>query len=240
MGGSRIRKSTAVIILIIACVCFLVLVYFKVIKLNHPGGIKGADISAYQGDIEWDVLSKKLDFVYIKATEGSSFTDEKFEYNWKNSRTTDLTVGAYHFFSYDSSGEAQAQHFIKTVGITEGMLPPAIDVEFYGDYIKNPKSADEVKNDLKDMISALETYYGTKPVIYCTSKAYRLYGDIFGDCPLWIRNVYFMPIGRDWTFWQYSDTGELSGYSGEEKYIDLDVFEGSSSDFDKLKIKTVQ
>ena len=41
--------------------------------------------------------------------------------------------------------------------------------------------------------------------------------------------------GRKWTFWQYSDKGELNGYNGEEKYIDMNVFNGTREDFKKYR-----
>lgn len=229
----RVRYAVLIFaVLFLSAGIFLGLTYFKIIKLNHPDGIKGADVSAYQGEIDWDILSKNLDFVFVKATEGSSYTDDYFKANFSGAMSEGLLTGAYHFFSYDSSGRSQAEHFISTVGYHSGMLPPVIDVEFYGKYYKDPKPAEDVKAELTEMISALEEYYGVKPIIYCTAKAKRLYGEIFGDCPLWIRNVYFSPVKNDWLFWQYSDTEELDGYSGDEKYIDMNVFNG---DYEKLK-----
>lgn len=50
---------------------------------------------------------------------------------------TGLRVGAYHFFSYDSSGATQADNFIATVSKITNMLPPVVDVEFYGDKHRN-------------------------------------------------------------------------------------------------------
>ena len=59
--------------------------------------------------------------------------DDNFAYNYSEARKTGLRVGAYHFFSYDSEGSTQADNFIETVENFEGMLPPVIDLEFYGD-----------------------------------------------------------------------------------------------------------
>ena len=83
----------------------------------------GIDVSAYQGEIDWQILSKNnIFFAYIKATEGSSFVDKNFAYNFSEAQKTDLHVGAYHFFSYDSSGEIQAQNFIENVIPFDGIL----------------------------------------------------------------------------------------------------------------------
>ena len=56
----------------------------------------------------------------------------------------------------------------------------------------------------------------------------------YEEYDIWIRNVYFTPSlndGRDWTFWQYTDRGQLDGYTGEEPYIDLNVFNGTEEEF---------
>ena len=204
---------------------------------NYP--VQGVDVSHYQGDIDWEVLQmQNIDFAYIKATEGSSHVDEKFEENWKNASKTSLKIGAYHFFSFDSEGENQAENYIRIVGNLEGKLIPVIDVEYYGDKFRNPPEKEKVVKELKDMFTCLEQEYGVKPMLYTTNTVYRKYlkGEFdFDEYPLWIRDVYFTPeitIKDDWTIWQYSDSSVLKGYKGDEKYIDVNVFHG---DLEKLK-----
>ena len=70
-------------------------------------------------------------------------------------------------------------------------------------------------------------------------RSYELYiKDDFSDYPLWIRDVYFTPDeGIGWLFWQYSDKGRLTGYVGEERYIDLNAFAGSREELELLKIR---
>lgn len=209
---------------------------------NYP--VQGVDVSHYQGDIDWEVLQmQNIDFAYIKATEGSSHVDEKFEENWKNASKTSLKIGAYHFFSFDSEGETQAENYIRTVGNLEGKLLPVIDVEYYGDKFKNPPDKEKVIKELKDMCACLELEYGVKPMLYTTNKVYHKYlkGEFdFEEYPLWIRDVYFTPditIQDEWTLWQYSDTSILGGYSGSEKYIDVNVFNGDLVELNDLLVE---
>lgn len=198
--------------------------------------VRGVDVSYYQGDIDWPVLaSQNIQFAFIKATEGSSYTDPRFSYNIENALKTDLYVGAYHFFSFESAGSTQADNFISAVEKTAGMLAPVIDVEFYGAYNENLPDKDATIKELSDMLKKLENYYGVKPIIYATIKSYNycIKGN-FDDYDLWIRNVYFSPTvlyGKRWRFWQYEDSAVLDGYSGEQKYIDMNVFNGSLSEF---------
>ena len=47
----------------------------------------GADISAYQADVDMNRLKEQnIQFLYIKATEGSTLQDERFAENWKNAK----------------------------------------------------------------------------------------------------------------------------------------------------------
>lgn len=216
------------------------LVWNGVILLNGISAekyeVKGVDVSHYQGAIDWKTLAKEdIAFAFIKATEGSTFVDEKFEYNFDEAKKTHLAVGAYHFFSFDSNGDTQADNFINTVNGFEGMLPPVVDFEFYGDKEKNPPAKDGLVAELQVMLERLEEHYGTEPIIYATEKSYEMYlADGFEKYDIWIRDVITTPKmsdGREWTFWQYTNRGRLDGYSGEEKYIDINVFKGSKVDF---------
>ena len=77
----------------------------------------GVDLSEYQADVDMPGLKEQgIEFVYMKATEGSGHVDSRFAQNWENARECGLPAGAYHFFSFDSAGEMQAQNYINTVG----------------------------------------------------------------------------------------------------------------------------
>lgn len=244
--GDRIKSKRMRIVAMIIAFLLLsatvaaILVYNGVILLNDPSKeeypVRGVDVSSYQGEIEWKTLcSQNIDFAFIKATEGSSFTDPCFPYNYAEAQKYNISVGAYHFFSYDSAGLSQAKNFIDTVVPFEGMLPPVIDLEFYGDKEKNPPGRDTVRKELNDMLFALEDYYGMKPIIYATEKSYDLYlSGEYEEYDIWIRNVIARPNlsdDRAWTFWQFTNREKLDGYKGKEEYIDVNVFHGSREEF---------
>lgn len=202
--------------------------------------VKGVDVARYQGEVDWNAFSEQgIAFAFIKATEGSSHVDMRFQENWEAVAKTSILAAPYHFLSYDSSGAAQAEHYITTVGKRRGMLPPAVDVEFYGDYYDTPMEPRKAREILGDLLDALEKFYGAKPIIYATRSAYTLYiKDYFTDYPLWIRGVYYPPFLDgifSWTFWQYSDRGRLCGHEGV--HIDLNVYRGTLDELQDLVIK---
>ncbi|MDE7203058.1 MAG: glycoside hydrolase family 25 protein, partial [Lachnospiraceae bacterium] len=224
------------------------LVLRKEIKINpivaEGYEVHGVDVSHYQGTIDWDVLSQQnLDFAFIKATEGSTHVDECFLDNWQAAEQTNLYLGAYHFFSFDSEGGKQAASYIDTVGNLNGKLAPVVDVEYYGNKRSNPPKRTEVVENLGAMLDALEQYYEIKPIIYTTYTVYNDYikGE-FEDYPLWVRSVYCPPsvfFGNKWSFWQYMDTATLDGYTGDQKYIDVNVFKGTRQELEGLMIQKI-
>ena len=232
MRKGRIRIVLTAVSAVLATVFFLSLVKQKKMLLNkmfiRENDVVGVDVSEYQDVIDMNELARQnVSFVIIRATEGSSLVDERFAVNWENAHQSSLTAGAYHFFSFDSPGVTQAENFINTVGDLHNDLIPVVDVEFYGDKNENPPAKEDVQRELKVYLDILEERYGVKPMIYCARPIWDSYiKDAFGEYPLWVRSVYYpawFEFGSKWTMWQYQDTGILDGYSGYEKYIDLNV-----------------
>lgn len=215
---------------------FFFMVYDGKIVLNNPSlqkyPVRGVDVSSYQGVIDWKVLaSQNLSFAFIKATEGSSHVDPYFSRNFEAAVKQGLRVSAYHFFSFQSMGKTQADNYIRTVEKKDNMLPPVVDFEFYSGMPNPLPPIEETRKQLSDLLSFLENYYGMKPIIYATKRSYKKYlKGYFDEYDFWMRDIYFEP-SAEWKFWQYSNRGLLNGYKGSEKYIDLDVFNGTMDDF---------
>ena len=237
------KKHVAIVGGILALLLIMsgVLVYVVYYGYFHVNGfraakypVRGVDVSHYQGKIDWNMLAAQdISFAYIKATEGSNYVDEKFADNLRAARQTGLRVGAYHFFSFDSPGTTQAANFIETVEAFKGMMPPVVDVEFYGNKEINPPDPLEVRPQLQVFLDTVEEAYGKRPVIYATYESWELYiKNQFEDYPLWIRDIWNRPESSlDWTFWQYTNRGRLRGFSGDELYIDLNVFAGTMEEW---------
>ena len=236
------KKHIKRIILSVISVLFIAAFLMKIsnpARESYP--VRGVDVSSYQGDIDWEVMaSHDIQFAFIKATEGSSYVDPYFEKNYSSAKKTNLRIGAYHFFSFESSGKAQAENFCGAVSYIDGMLPPVLDVEYYGNYSSlSDEELENVRSELRICVDEIEKHFGITPVIYATQKSKNeIIGDEFSDCDLWIRSVY-LRVSSDlkWSFWQYSDKQRLDGYNGEEKYIDMNVFNGSLEEFEQYGAK---
>lgn len=245
-GASASRRRVRRFFIALGALCllatlFAALVLRGTIRLNTPSRadfpVWGVDVSHYQGDIDWETLAAQgVRFAYIKATEGSGHTDERFVENAQNAALAGVPAGGYHFFSFESAGKTQAENFLSALRDQPLSLPCAVDFEFYGEFFDHPPDVEATRAELRALLEALEAETGRKPVLYATSRSYRMYlQGAFDGYPLWIRDVYLWPAlslpGGDWTFWQYSDKGLLDGYQGEEQYIDLNVFHGDEAAF---------
>lgn len=202
--------------------------------------LKGVDVSSYQENVDFTALKNQgISFAFIKATEGSSHEDPSFAEKWQAAKDAGLPAGAYHYFSYESSGKTQAENFIRVVGDLSGRLIPVVDMELTTEEVMNPPEKSEVVRGLKAFLAVLEETYEVKPLIYSREDYYKKYlADDFADYPRWVTNVFypvFLESGDNWAIWQYNDRGELSGYSGE-KYIDLNALNKNLT-LDDLTVK---
>ncbi|MCI4669217.1 MAG: glycoside hydrolase family 25 protein [Bacteroidia bacterium] len=231
-------KSQSFLIFSVAVVLtsiLTVLFYFGYLRFNYPSyqtyPIRGIDISHHQGEIDWEKLAEeKLDFVFMKATEGATYVDPKFSQNWQAAQEKGYAVGAYHFYRLCKTGKEQAENIIKVVP-KDSDLPPVLDLEYYGN-CHTELSKSEIVKEIKNCIQILEDHYGEAPILYVMADFYRAYVmNDFKSNPIWFRNIWSKPRLRDqreWTFWQYSNRGRLAGIDG---YVDLNVFKASEEEF---------
>ena len=210
----------------------------------YPEGydIRGIDISHYQGRIDWerlrnaDVNKAPIRFIFIKATEGEELVDENFGDNFLRSRENCFITGAYHFYNADADPRRQAEHFIRTVKLSAGDLPPVLDVEKRGGL-----PLETFRRNVLTWLRLVEQHYGVKPVIYTGLKfrASYLSHASFDDYPFWIAHYYVEKLSYTgpWTFWQHTDGGKVDGIRGK---VDLNIYNGSLSELMKITIPEKQ
>ncbi len=174
----------------------------------------GIDVSHYQGSIDWNLVAQdtNIQFVYIKATEGKSYLDDKYKQNIEQARNVGLSVGSYHFFRMTSSPQEQFENITNNIDKNQQDLIPMIDVE-----TTDGKSVDEVRNALKKLTNLMEKHYGEKPLIYGTMRSYNtICAPDFNDHLLYIgRFSDTLPPkikgGGKAAVWQFSEKGEIKG-----------------------------
>lgn len=197
-------------------------------EIRHP--IRGIDISSHNGEIDFSkVASDGMEFVFIKASEGTDFQDEYFRDNYNKALRAGLKIGAYHFFRFDTDGIKQARNLLKVIGIRKLDMGIAVDIESHGNPSGIPK--DSVVNRLVRMVDYLNLK-GRRVIFYTNKEGYEDYlMENFPGCPLWICSFNSHPIDAEWTFWQYNHHGSVAGIEGD---VDLDAFFGNRREWNNF------
>lgn len=190
----------------------------------------GIDISKYQSNINWSLLVRrnKPDFVFVKATEGVTIRDVMYKSHKKNLEKHDILHGAYHFWSFRSSGAKQARAFIRHANLNEGNLVPMVDVEYPRG--RMPRKA-KVVRELKKFCAIIEAHYGVNPIIYTQPRLYRDYlSSSFSHYPKWFASYSRSP-GYAWDIWQHTERGRVYGMPGR---VDKNVMKSNMASLEKL------
>lgn len=234
MRSSRSSRPDRIKWLLAAGISLIVLVGGYIVYhryFYHPNvdvseyPVKGIDVSSHNGAIDWGVVKKsgKVEFVYVKSSEGATYSDARFSHNVERAQAVGLPVGAYHFFRKNRGGKAQAENFMNAVGKRHLDLPWVIDIEDWD----NDDNVDDkvVSKHLLEMASILEEK-GHPVMIYTNGDGYKkFYKPNFQGEPLWLCS-FKRPasLNTDHVFQQYSHWGKIPGIKGD---VDLNVFIGS-------------
>ncbi len=219
----------------------LILILFAFLTTSSVFGqtVLGLDVSHYQGTIDWDlVYADGKTFSWAKATQGTSFVDDKFVGNATNGTAAGVVMGAYHFaepLNYSAADEAA--HFLSVAApyIGPGFLPPVLDLE---GNITSLSSA-ELTAWVHDWMNAVESQTGTEPILYTSPNLANYLESSVNTYGLWIADPdgSIIPpndigVWTDWAFKQYSWHGSVSGINSGD--VDLDYFNGTIEDFNNL------
>ena len=250
MGKKKKKKAAAgVLLLLFVAVMLLGYIGYRIMRptryaafgISVPAGftIHGIDVSRFQERIDWEEVKnmrsqgKRIGFTFIKATEGRTRVDEHFRRNWSHAREAGLHRGAYHFFLADRSPSEQAGHFIRTVQLSAGDLPPVLDVEE-----TMGESDESIRRGVKEWLRLIEAHYGVRPIIYANIDFYESHlGSEFDEYPFWVAHYWQHNrprTTRKWLFWQHSESGQVNGIRHS---VDFNVFNGDSLDFADVLIR---
>jgi lysozyme len=184
---------------------------------------KGADVSHWQGQIDWDLLNTGASFVIIKATGGDDglYTDSQFTRNCDEARRVGLPRGFYHFAG-GGDARQEAEYLVGSIGDLQQGEVLALDWEI-------------THNDpvawCAAFVDRVEELVGFVPMFY-TNQNRVVTIDwqplVDRDCALWVAHYDISPDNdvpiKYWPYYaihQYSSTASFPGISGN---VDADMF----------------
>ncbi len=202
--------------------------------------VLGIDVSHFQGEVDWDAVARsEMKFAFVKASEGNTMVDSRFQRNWTACQDAGLLHGAYHFARPGSDPEAQAAHFASVVGPPAwSELPPVLDLESTGGL-----TVEGVLAWARAFLKKADDLFGRQVIVYTGGLWRRTLGNPdapdIGARPLWTARygakepVLPRPWQR-WDFWQFTDgqSGQVVDVPGVRGPCDCNRFRGT---LDELK-----
>ncbi len=181
------------------------------------GHVHGIDLSHYQGNVLWEEVGRnmKINYVYLKATEGGTNVDDRYFQNILMARLNGLYAGSYHYFRPQTPVREQFENFTAVCLAGQQDLIPMVDVETRGGL-----TTDAFLDSLSVFLRLVEDYYRTKPLIYTGANFYDRYlsWGILDEYKLMIAQYTdYEPTlvdERSVTIWQYTGKGSVRGVGG--------------------------
>lgn len=202
--------------------------------------IIAADISRWQGNINWDEFKNHIQAVIIKVSgsDGGLYPDSLAARNRNEARRVGVPAAFYHYKGSESAA-AQAEYLLSVVG---GLQPGefvVIDDENEGRV--NATFCRDFKNRIKELTGIIAPVYSNQarfqgidlgpleggPAIVAKYGANTGNRADSGDAP--------QVPGLNIVCWQYTSAAHVPGVSANT--VDMNVFYGSVDDFKALGVK---
>lgn len=192
----------------------------------------GIDLSHNNKVISWPQIKANIpaiDYVYIKATQGTTFLDPAAVANAMGAKSQSIPFGFYHFANVGSTdvvndAKAEAKFFANVLkGLPKGKFAPVLDIE------QNPKNLSPASVELwiETFISTMKALGYPKVTLYSyvsflnqnLPKNHSL-----GNVPLWVADwsgPLNLPNGwKTYAVRQFTDRGLVAGVDG---VVDMSV-----------------
>lgn len=204
---------------------------------------QGIDISAWQGNIDWDQVKNCIEAIIIRAGYGKNNIDQKWVPNAEAVRDSSLDVGAY-WFSYAYTADmaymegCYAANAVKNK-FGDRQIPIAFDLEYDSVAYAAKKGvkigrAEATLFAIRFLTAVKE--FGYRPMLYTNIDYIRNYFDLgviraaIPDLLLWVACWGSEPKDYNMAVWQYSSKGSVAGIISnvdmDEVYVDMEIRDG--------------
>lgn len=185
-----------------------------------------ADISTYQGNIDWDKARQELNMVIFRASVGNKI-DTKYV---NNAKKCDIPFGVYHYFKAGTKEEAEKEAaFFYTVATQDGLDP----LFFCPDIEYKTQTSKTTKIVCQTILDTLRLLGAKKVGLYIGQSRYPYIKDIKDQFDfMWIPRYGKNTGLADETYapkfpcdvWQYTSMGHINGIPNR---VDLNKLYGN-------------
>ena len=207
--------------------------------------IKGIDVSAWQGKIDWKTVADYgMGFAILRITEAGNVVDSQFENNLAGCNKYNIPVGVYKYSYAMTIAEIQreARKAVSTLNGRRIQFPVFLDLEHNNQRSLGSESIHKMADAFREIVEAA----GYKFAIYCNVDWYenvicshlKKYDFWIARYPAnddgWLQERLRPDFGVGW---QYSSKAKIPGISGT---VDRNVFyKDYSEEIEKKEETTV-
>ena len=205
--------------------------------------IKGIDVSAWQGKIDWKAVADYgMGFAILRITEAGNVVDSRFENNLAGCNKYNIPVGVYKYSYAMTTAEIQreARKVVSTLNGRRIQFPVFLDLEYNDQRSLGSESVHKMADAFREIVEAA----GYKFAIYCNVDWYenvicshlKKYDFWIARYPAnddgWLQERLRPDFGVGW---QYSSKAKIPGISGT---VDRNVFYKDYSEETEKKEET--
>ena len=205
--------------------------------------IKGIDVSAWQGKIDWKTVADYgMGFAILRITEAGNVVDSQFENNLAGCNKYNIPVGVYKYSYAMTIAEIQreARKVVSTLNGRRIQFPVFLDLEHNNQRSLGSESVHKMADAFRESVEAA----GYKFAIYCNVDWYenvicshlKKYDFWIARYPAnddgWLQERLRPDFGVGW---QYSSKAKIPGISGT---VDRNVFYKDYSEETEKKEET--
>ena len=205
--------------------------------------IKGIDVSAWQGKIDWKTVADYgMGFAILRITEAGNVVDSQFENNLAGCNKYNIPVGVYKYSYAMTIAEIQreARKVVSTLNGRRIQFPVFLDLEYNNQKSLGSESIHKMADAFREIVEAA----GYKFAIYCNVDWYenvicshlKKYDFWIARYPAnddgWLQERLRPDFGVGW---QYSSKAKIPGISGT---VDRNVFYKDYSEETEKKEET--
>ena len=206
--------------------------------------IKGIDVSAWQGKIDWKTVADYgMGFAILRITEAGNVVDSQFENNLAGCNKYNIPVGVYKYSYAMTIAEIQreARKVVSTLNGRRIQFPVFLDLEYNDQRSLGSESIHKMADAFREIVEAA----GYKFAIYCNVDWYmnaicshlKKYDFWIARYPAnddgWLQERLRPDFGVGW---QYSSKAKIPGIGGT---VDRNVFYKDYSEETKKEETTV-
>lgn len=223
IGGSPLRKkllsfTLSLTVALMCSFCLNIRAFATSMPSTKTANLNVIDISHYQGtNITWSSVAQNENAVYIKATEGRTYTDPNANVYANSAKNVGLPFGFYHYFwpySDLSQTVAEADYFYNFIKNYSYNCVPVLDVEE-----TNGLTRAQITQNVHTFADEFKRLSGLDIMIYTGPYFANDYLDsTLSGYKLWIADYSSAPrdtnIWHQWSMWQYTDSLSVPGIPG--------------------------